>query len=182
LLRNYILIHRQIFKTNYPRGTALCNQRCEQLVIPLPSFEDSVENELPAGVVGAEFNGTTDGEEADGSGASTVKVRSSVVRFVASRVNTCKLKNTVLSYSLKKELRTQLSSNGTTISQLEIFIFILQPSKPICTLGTSSLPALFLLFPSRHPLKPLNQNPSAPNLLRHLISFLLLSSFSPISL
>jgi hypothetical protein len=61
----------------------------------LPSFEDSIENELPAGVVGAEFNGTTDGEEADGSGASTVKVRSSVVRFVASRVNTCKLKNTV---------------------------------------------------------------------------------------
>ena len=43
------------------------------------------------GEVGEEFNETTEGGEVKEAGASTVKVRSSDVKFEACRVKTCKI-------------------------------------------------------------------------------------------
>lgn len=65
-------------------------------------------------MVGAEFNGTTEREEADGSGARTVRVRSSVVRFVASRVNTCKLKSAIIMKGQNPRIFNAISAGYNT--------------------------------------------------------------------
>ena len=73
-------------------GAELCLWTAEERLSPLTfSVKSGNPEKWLTGEDGEEFKETTDGGEVNEAGARTVKVRSSDVRFVACRVNTCKI-------------------------------------------------------------------------------------------